>query len=256
MRAIWTGAIGFGLVNIPVKLYSAIEESELNLDMLDKKDLSHIRYKRVNEQTGKEVAYEHIVKGYKIEDKYVVLEEEDFQKAMPEKTKQIEISSFAMEKEIDSVFYEKPYFLEPERSGSRAYTLLLEALRKSGKVALGSFVLRNKESVCIIKPEGNVLVLQKIRFAHEVRKPEGLQIPTDTAKPAEVKMAMSLIDQLSKPFDIEQYKDTYTEKLLEVIDAKAKGKKLSKSNLKVVHSSAQDLMAQLKASLNNKRKAS
>lgn len=256
MRAIWTGAIGFGLVNIPVKLYSAIEESELNLDMLDKKDLSHIRYKRVNEQTGNEVAYENIVKGYKIEDKYVVLEEEDFQKAMPEKTKQIEISSFAMEKEIDSVFYEKPYFLEPERSGSRAYALLLEALRKSGKVALGSFVLRNKESVCIIKPEGNVLVLQKIRFAHEVRKPEGLQIPTDTAKPAEVKMAMSLIDQLSKPFDIEQYKDTYTEKLLEVIDAKAKGKKLSKSNLKVVHSSAQDLMAQLKASLNNKRKAS
>lgn len=256
MRAIWTGAIGFGLVNIPVKLYSAIEESELNLDMLDKNDLAHIRYKRINEQTGKEVAFENIVKGYKIADKYVVLEDEDFQKAMPEKTKQIEISSFALEKEIDSVYYEKPYYLEPYKSGSRAYILLLDALKKTGKIGLGSFVLRNKESICIIKPEGNVLVLQKIRFAHEIRKPEGLQIPSDSIKPAEVKMAMSLIDQLSKPFDIEMYKDTYTEKLLEVIDAKAKGKKLGKTNLKVVHSSAQDLMAQLKASLSNKRKAS
>ena len=256
MRAIWTGAIGFGLVNIPVKLYSAIEESELNLDMLDKNDMAHIRYKRVNEQTGKEVAFENIVKGYKIGDKYVVLEDDDFQKAMPEKTKQIEISSFASEKEIDSVYYEKPYYLEPDKSGSRAYILLLDALKKTGKIGLGSLVLRNKESVCIIKPEGNILVLQKIRFANEIRKPEGLQIPSESAKPAEVKMAMSLIDQLSKPFDIEMYKDTHTEKLLEVIDAKANGKKLGKTNLKVVHSSAQDLMAQLKASLTNKRKAS
>lgn len=257
MRAIWTGAIGFGLVNIPVKLYSAIEESELSLDMLDKKDLSNIRFQRINERTGKVVPYENIVKGYKTGDKYVVLSDDDFQKAMPEKTKVVEISSFAAEKEIDSMLYEKPYFLEPDKSGIRAYALLHEALRKSGKVGLGSFVLRNKESLCLLKPSGKVLILQKIRFAEELRKPNELNVPSEAPKPAELKMALSLVDQLTKPFDITEYKDTYTEKLMKVIEAKAKGKKLPAPEMKVVHSAAQDLMDQLKASLgNNKRKAS
>jgi DNA end-binding protein Ku len=256
MRAIWTGAIGFGLVNIPVKLYSAIEESELQLDMLDKKDLANIKYQRINERTGKVVPYENIVKGYKMDDRYVVLSDDDFQKAMPEKTKTIEISSFALEKEIDSMYYEKPYFLEPDKSGARAYGLLLESLKKSGKVGLGSFVLRNKESLCLIKVSGNVLILQKIRFAEELRKPAELNIPKETPKPAELKMALTLVDQLTKEFDIAEYKDTYTEKLMKVIEAKAKGKKIAVPEMKVVHSSAQDLMQQLKASLDNKRKAS
>ncbi len=256
MRAIWSGAIGFGLVNIPVKLFSAIEESELSLDMLDKKDLSNIKYQRINERTGKEVPYENIVKGFKIEGKYVVLGDDDFQKAMPEKTKLVEISSFAMEKDIDSMLYEKPYFLEPDKAGTRAYGLLMESLRKSGKVGLGSFVLRNKESLCLIKPVGKVLVLQKIRFAEEIRKSNDLNIPKEAPKPAELKMALTLIDQLTKPFDISEYKDTYTEKLMKVIDAKAKGKKLAKPEMKIVHSAAEDLMDQLKASLSNKRKAS
>jgi DNA end-binding protein Ku len=256
MRAIWTGAIGFGLVNIPVKLYSAIEESELQLDMLDKKDLANIKYQRINEHTGKVVPYENIVKGYKMDDRYVVLDDEDFQKAMPEKTKTIEISSFALEKEIDSMYYEKQYFLEPDKSGARAYGLLLESLKKSGKVGLGSFVLRNKESLCLIKVSGNVLILQKIRFAEELRKPSELNIPKEPPKPAELKMALTLVDQLTKEFDITSYKDTYTEKLMKVIEAKAKGKKIAVPEMKVVHSSAQDLMQQLKASLDNKRKAS
>ncbi|HLO81309.1 MAG TPA: Ku protein [Chitinophagaceae bacterium] len=256
MRAIWTGAIGFGLVNIPVKLFSAVEESELELDMLDKKDLANIKYQRINERTGKVVPYENIVKGFKVKDQYVVLTDDDFQQAMPEKTKTIEISSFAMENEIDSMYYEKPYFLEPDKSGARAYGLLLEALKKTGKVGLGSFVLRSKESLCLIKVSGNVLILQKIRFVEELRQPGDLNIPKETPKPAELKMALTLINQLTKEFNIKDYKDTYSGKLMKLIEAKAKGKKLAVPSMKVVHSTTQDLMEQLKASLDHKRKAS
>src|SRR5215469_9218775 len=135
MRSIWTGAIGFGLVNIPIKLYSATQGSELDLDMLDKKDHANIRFKRVNEQTGKEVAWDNIVKGYKLDDRYVVLTDEDFQKASPEKSKIIEIKEFVLESEVDGIYYETPYYLEPEKSGGKAYILLRDALEKTGKVA-------------------------------------------------------------------------------------------------------------------------
>src|ERR1700730_7347214 len=151
MKSIWTGAIGFGLVNIPVKLYSATKEHEIDLDMLDKKDHSHIRYQRINENTGKEVAWENIVKGYKYDDRYIVLTDEDFAKASPEKSKTIEIFEFVREQEIDSLFFETPYYLEPQKSGEKAYVLLREALKKSAKVGLGNYVLRNKENICIIK---------------------------------------------------------------------------------------------------------
>jgi len=134
MRPIWTGAIGFGLVNIPVKIYSATETSTLDLDMLDKKDHSHIHFKRVNEKTGKEVTWENIVKGYKMpNDDYVVLTEKDFEMASAKKTKTIEISDFVNESEIESVYYETPYYLEPDKSGARAYALLREALQKNKK---------------------------------------------------------------------------------------------------------------------------
>src|ERR1044071_3355667 len=128
MKAIWTGSIGFGLVNIPIKLYSAVESSTLDLDMLDKKDHANIRFKRVNENTGKEVAWENIVKGYKLDDRYVVLTDEDFQKASPEKSKIIEIKEFVVETEIDGIYYETPYYLEPEKNGAKAYLLLRDAL--------------------------------------------------------------------------------------------------------------------------------
>ncbi|HEY8397064.1 MAG TPA: Ku protein, partial [Flavihumibacter sp.] len=133
MKAIWTGSLGFGLVNIPVKLYSAVEESSLDLDMLDKKDHSNIKYKRVNEKTGKEVAWENIVKGYMLNSKYVILGKEDFEKAAPERTKHIGISQFVKLAEIDPNYFEMPYFLEPEKTGVRAYALLRDALKKSGK---------------------------------------------------------------------------------------------------------------------------
>jgi DNA end-binding protein Ku len=255
MKAIWTGSLGFGLVNIPIKMFSAVEDSTLDLDMLDRKDHSNIRFKRVNENTGKEVAWENIVRGYLLNDKYVVLDKTDFEKASPEKTKHIEIGQFVEETEIDSSYFEAPYFLEPEKTGARAYSLLREALAKTGKAGVGLFVMHNREHVCIIKPRGNVLVLNRIRFAQELRSPKELNLPTAKSKPAELKMAINLINQLSTPFDIKKYKDDYSEKLLKIIRAKSKGKSVPFKPMKVVHSKTQDLMDQLKASL-SKRKAS
>jgi DNA end-binding protein Ku len=255
MKAIWTGAIGFGLVNIPVKIFSAVQESTLDLDMLDKKDHARIRFKRVNENTGKEVAWGNIIKGFDYEGKYVLLSDEDFEKASPEKSKIIEISEFVNENEIESFFFETPYFLEPQKSGEKAYVLLREALKKSGKVGMGSFVLRSKESLCVLKPVDTVIVLNKIRFAQEIRNVNELNIPQgSTIKKEELKMAMALINQLTGSFNISKYKDTYSDELMKLIKAKAKGKKLATPALRVVHSRTKDLMSQLKASLDGKRK--
>lgn len=255
MRSIWSGAIGFGLVNIPVKLFSAVQQSDLDLDMLDKKDHANIRFKRVNEKTGKEVAWENIVRGYNLDGQYVILSDEDFKKASPEKTKIIEISEFVDEDKVDSMYFETPYYLEPQKAGVKAYGLLRDALKKSGKTGLASFVLRTKESLGLIKVIDKILILQKIRYEQEIRKPEGLEIPDAESKPAELKMAIALIDQLSTPkFDISKYKDTYSGELMKLIEAKAKGKKIAAPTMRVVHSKSKDLMEQLKASLETKKK--
>lgn len=257
MRSIWTGAIGFGLVNIPVKMYSATRESDLDLDMLDKKDLSNIKFKRVNENTGKEVAWGNIVKGYKLDGQYIVLTDEDFEKASPEKTKIIEIMEFVDEKEIDGIYYENPYYLEPEKSGAKAYVLLRDALHKTGNAGFGSFVLRNKESLCLIKAMEEVLVLNKIRWAQEIKPVGDLNIPKGSSKPAEIKMAIELINRLSGSFDISKYKDSYSDELMKLIKAKSKGHKPVRPALRVVHSRGKDLLSQLKASLQGgKRRAS
>lgn len=249
MRAIWTGAIGFGLVNIPIKIYSAVQASELDLDMLDKKDHANIHFKRVNEKTGREVAWENIVRGYDLNGRYIVLEPEDFEKVRPEKNKLISINEFIAEKEIDGMYYEMPYYLAPQKDGMKAYNLLRDALAKTGKVGLGTFVLRNKESLGLIKPHGDLLILNKIRFYEEIRKPEEIDVKVTKSKPQELKMATSLINQLTEKFDIKQYKDTYSTELLKLIKNKAKGKKIPVPHMKVVHSRSQDLMDQLKASL-------
>ena len=255
MRAIWTGAIGFGLVNIPVRIFSATQDSTLDLDMLDKKDHAKIRFKRVNEDSGKEVPWENIVKAYDYNGKYVILDDEDFKKASPEKTKIITIEEFVMEEDIPSIFYETPYFLEPQKSGQKAYALLRDALNKSKKVAVGNFVMRSKESLCVLKPMENAILLQQIRFAQEIRNINDLDIPNKlTIKPGEMQMALALIDQLTAKFDISKYKDTYSDQLLKLIQAKAKGKKLTPSPLRVVHSQSKDLMSQLKESLGTKKK--
>jgi len=260
MKSIWTGAIGFGLVNIPIKLYSAVSASEVDLDMLDKKDHARVKYKRVNERTGKEVSWENIVKGYNIDDRYVVLEEEDFARAAPEKSRIIEINEFIKESDVNTIYYETPYYAVPEKNGNKAYALLRDALKKEGKAGLGSFVLRTRETLCLIKPDDDMIIVNRIRFAEEIRKTTDLKIPATKSKPAEIKMATSLIDQLTKPFDPSKFKDDYSDKLMKVIRAKAKGKTVAYKPMKVVHSDTKDLMEQLKASLSGsgttKRKAS
>ena len=254
MRSIWTGAIGFGLVNIPIKLFSAVQDSSLDLDMLDKKDHANIRFKRVNENTGKEVTWANIVRAYNMDGKYVVLDDDDFAEAMPEKTKTIGIDSFVDDKDIDPILYETSYYMEPEKQGKRAYALLASALVKSKKAGLGSFVLRNKEHLCVIKAAGHVLVLHRLRFNHEIRDPKELDVPSTAPKPGELKMALSLINQLTGDADVAAYKDTYTDKLMKLIKAKSAGKRAPVHKMKVVHSKTKDLMEQLKASLDTKKK--
>jgi DNA end-binding protein Ku len=253
MRSLWTGSISFGLINIPVKLFSAVEESTLDMDMLDKKDHANIKFKRINEKTGKEVSYDDIVKGYKIDDKYVILEEEDFEAADAIKTKTIDILNFTEEKEIDSIYYEQPYYLEPDKGAMNAYALLRDALEASKKVAVTSFVLRNKEGLAILKPYKKAIVLNRIRWEQEIRDTSGLSLPPiSKSKVKEAEMAHKLVDQLTEKFDIGQYKDEYTAKLLKIIRDKSKGKKHAAPKLRVVHKQNDDLMSMLKASLEAK----
>ncbi len=256
MRAIWKGSIGFGLVNIPVRMFSAVESSTLDLDMLDSKDLSNIRFKRVNENTGKEVAWENIVRGYMVNKRYVVLEKTDFERASPEKSNTIEIKNFAAEKDIDSNYFEQPYFLEPDKAGARAYCLLKDAMKKTGMAGVGMFVMHNREHVCIIRAVDDMIMLNKLRFAEEIRTPSELTIPKIKSEASELKMAVNLVNQLSKKFDISRYKDQYTGNLLKIIKAKSKGKLKPYKPMKVVHTGSKDLMEQLKASLSSKKMAS
>lgn len=258
MRSLWTGSISFGLINIPVKLFSAVQDSSLDLDMLDGRDHANIKFKRINENTGKEVNYNDIVKGYNYNGEYVILSDKDFENADAKKTKNIEILHFVKEADIDSIYYEQPYYLEPEKSALKAYALLRDALKSSGKVGVSSFVLRNKEALAILKPHKNAIVLNRIRFEEEIRDMDDLHFPPlSKVKAKEQEMANQLIEQLSEKFDISAYKDTYTAKLLSAIKAKAKGKKPKETKLKVVHSTnTKDLMEMLKASLKTKKKAS
>ena len=254
MKSIWNGAIGFGLVNIPIRMYAATESSTLDLDMLDKADLSHIRFKRVNETTGREVEWDNIVKAYKLNDRYIVLDDEDFEAASPEKSSLFSIQQFVEEDEIDSVYLETPYFLEPHENGQNAYTLLLQALKKSHKVGVGSFVMRNKEILGIVKPYQGVLIVNRIRFPEELRGYEELHIPVAKAKSNELKMAVDLIDMNTKKFNPAQYKDTYRADLLKIIKQKAKGQKLKVVEARESSNTTTDLMEQLKASLEKSKK--
>lgn len=250
MRPIWTGAIGFGLVNIPVKLYSATEESTIPFISLDKHDHARIRYKKVNEQTGKEVAFHDIVKGYQMGKELVIVDEEDIKKATPEKYDHLAIMQFVKEEEIDARYYEKPYYLQPDKGGDRAYALIREALKKKKEVGIGPMVFHRREWYCLLKPLGNVLVLHRLRFPEEIRSPEEINIPDTPIKEAELKMATSLIEQLTQPFNPKDFKDEFSEKLLKVIEAKSKGKGAMVKQLKSTASATTiDLMESLKASL-------
>lgn len=251
MRAIWTGAIGFGLVNIPVKIYTATETGSIDLDMLDSRDHANIHFKRVNANTGKEVAWEDIVKGFLKNEQYIILEDEDFEAALPEKSKILSIDSFVPEKEIDSIYFENPYFLEPQKGGEAAYSLLLRSLMQTSMVAVGTFVLRQTEALCIVRVyEDNILLLHRLRFQEDIRDYKDLKIPAHKApKPAELKMAKTLIKEYTASFDASLYKNNYQKALMRIINQKSKGKKISKKAAHVENTKVTDLMAQLKASL-------
>jgi DNA end-binding protein Ku len=250
MRPIWTGSLGFGLVNIPVRLYSATEESTIPFVSLDKNNNARIRYKKVNETTGLEVKHADIVKGYEMGKEVVIVDEEDIKKASPEKMDHLSIVQFIKEDEIDARYFEKPYYLEPDKQGERAYALLREALKREGKAALGPLVFHRREWICLVKPLGDILVMHRLRFPEEIRSPKTLTIPKADVKDAELKMAAALINQLTMPFKPEEFKDEFSEKLMKVIESKAKGKGTAFKPLKVVHNTTtEDLMQKLKESL-------
>jgi DNA end-binding protein Ku len=236
-------------------LFSATESAHLDLDMLDKRDHANVKYQRVNADTGKEVPWSDVVKGYKQDGDYVVLTDDDFEKASPKKSKMIEIEEFAEEAMIDPTFFDTPYYMEPAKGGERAYALLREALKDTGKVAVGRFVMRSRENLCILRAQDEMLMLMKLRFAEEIRDTKELDLPSAKMeiKPAELKMAEALIDQLTpKKFDISKYKDTYDKELLKLIEAKSKGKKIAAPKVKATKTKTVDLMEQLKASLHKK----
>jgi DNA end-binding protein Ku len=257
MRSIWKGTIGFGLVSIPMKLYSAVQTSSLDLDMLDGRDHAHIKFQRINENTRKEVPYDKIVKGYKYkDDNYVIVEESDFDAAAPEKTKTIEIEAFVDISSVSPMFYETSYYAEPEAKSNKAYALLLQVLKKSKKAGLARFVLRSTESLCIVHPVGNVLVVTRIRFQQQIREANDLKIDDKiTISKKEIDMGLALVNQYAENFDVSKYKDTYQEKLLELIEAKAKGRRPTIKKLKPQKAKQDDLYSQLMGSLNAKKGA-
>ena len=256
MKSIWKGSIGFGLVSIPVKLYSAVQSSSLDFDMLDGRDHARIRYQRVNEHTHKEVPYDKIVKGYKLNDDYVIIDDKDFEEAAPEKSKVIEIESFVDIGDVNPMFYETSYYAEPDTKNNKAYALLVEALVKSRKAGLARFVLRTTESLCIVHPVDHVLVITRIRFGQEIRGTDDLNIAKDVSiSKKELDVGLALIKQYTEHFDVSKFKDEYSGELLKIIKAKSQGKRATVKKLKPPKATGDDLYEQLMQSLNAKKGA-
>ena len=221
-RAIWKGSISFGLVNIPIALYPATRREELKFRLLRKTDLSPVNYKRVAETDGKEVPWDQIVKGYEYEKgKYIVLKDEDFQRVDVEATQTVDIQDFVELDEIDPIFFYKPYYLEPQKGGHKAYALLRDALKDSKKVGVAKVVIKTREYLAGVKPEDGALVLELMHFADELANTSKLHIPkkVEIGK-REITMANSLIDSMSSKWNPEKYKDDYREALMEVIEEK------------------------------------
>lgn len=227
-RALWKGAISFGLVHIPVELYSAVQEHELDLTMLDRRDFSPVGYKRYNKSTGKEVTWDDIVKGYEYEDnEYVVLSDEDLKRANPEATQTIDIQAFVDVADVPLTYYEQPYNLAPSKGGAKVYALLRETLRKAGKIGIATVVIRTKQHLCALVCIDDKIVLNTLRYASEIRSAEELKLPPTTLKAAgisdkELAMALSLVEGMSEPWKPDQYKDTYKDDVLALVKKKVK----------------------------------
>jgi len=257
MRPIWSGSISFGLINIPVNLYSASNDIGIDLDMLHKGDHGKIKYMRVCTKDGEEVPYDEIVKGYEVQEgDYVELTQEDFKRANAKKTSTIDINNFSKEEEIAPHLHEKPYYLEPKKGAEKAFVLLREALKQSKKVGIATFVLRQREHLAALKPEGDAIMLNQLRFESEIRTAKDLNLPKGKTRANELKMALNLINELTEKFDAGKFKDTYTDELKKVIRDKAKGKKPKQKGVSAPARSPKvdDMMALLKKSLEEGRK--
>jgi DNA end-binding protein Ku len=253
-RAIWSGAISFGLVNVPVKLYSATSPKSVRFHQLSSKTGARIRQKRVDSTTGDEVPFEEIVKGYEITpDRYVLIEPDELEALDPKITRTIDVEEFVDLVEIDPIYYDHNYYLAPTAGGAKAYRLLLDAMREAGKVGIGKVVIRSKQQLCALRPTGDVLTLTTMLFGDEVLEPDRID-ELDAAKEAEatdreLAMAQQLIASLSTEFEPDKYKDEYRERVLDLINRKAAGEEIAIQPQTEEPAAAPDLMAALEASL-------
>ncbi len=254
-RAMWTGAISFGMVSVPVKLYSAVNRKAVRFHQLSGKTGVRVAQKRVDPHTGEEVPYAEIVKGYEIApDRYVVIEPSELDALEPKKTRTIEIEDFVELSQIDPVFYDHPYYLVPGPGGAKPYRLLLEAMRETGKVAIAKVVIRSKEQLVAIRPMGDVLGMATMLFGDEVLPPDRLDEVSDASEvkstKRELDVAKQLVGSLASDFDPEKYRDTYREEVLALIERKAEGKEIAvQPPPEEVAAPTPDLMGALKASL-------
>ena len=227
-RAIWKGSISFGLVNVPISLFPAEERSDLHFRLVDRRNQSRVRFSRVNADTGEEVPWNEIVKGYEYDDgTFVLLEDEDFERVAVEATKTIDIEQFVQAKEVDYVYLDKPYYLVPNRGGEKGYVLLREALRRSGRMGIARVVIRTRQYIAGLIPEGDALLLDLMRYHDEIRSPERFDLPRKPMSEyrisdREVKMAEQLIESMTDAWDPAAYKDDYRERLHEYIEEKAR----------------------------------
>ena len=266
-RAIWKGAISFGLVHIPVELYPAENRQGLNLDMLDRRDFAPVGYKRYNKETGKVIDWNDIVKGYEYEkSKYVVLSDEELKRANVEATQTIDILAFADADEIPPIYFEQPYYLKPAKGGAKVYVLLRETLKRAGKIGIAQVVIRTKQHMAALLPMDKVIVLDLLRYHGELRSPDELDLPDTKDKQAavtdkEVQMALSLLEDMTEAWHPEKYRDTYREDVMALVEKKVsanqthaiteaeKSEEREPTSAKVI-----DLMELLKKSIGQKGK--
>jgi DNA end-binding protein Ku len=252
-RAIWSGAISFGLVNVPVKLYSAVSRKTVRFHQLHDETGVRIQQKRVDPTSGEEVAYEDIVKGYELSpDHYVVITPEEMESLDPEKTRSIDISDFVLLEQIDPLYFDHPYYLAPAQGGEKAYELLRQAMEEADKVAIGRVVIRSKESLVAIRAAGPVLTMETMLFADEIVDPTSLdETPVSDGKATkrELEMAQQLIESLSGDFEPEKYRDEYRERVLDLIERKAQGEEIAVQPAAEEPAKVPDLMAALEASI-------
>ncbi len=253
MRAIWKGAISFGLVNIPISLFTATKREDLKFRQLRKTDLSPVNYKRVAEVDGKEVEWGEIVKGYEYEKgKFVVLNDEDFKRVDIEATQTIDITDFVELEEVNPMYFNKPYYIEAAKGGEKAYVLLREALRDTGKIGIAKVVIKTRQYLAAVKPNDELLLLELMHFADELVEADGFKSPQASPADKEIKMAKSLIESMTGKWDPERYKDEYREAMLELIEEKIEsgGKEAPKTKARPKTSGKViDLVAVLQASI-------